>query len=175
MDIVEFNGRKYGWNGRYYCRLWQQSGPSSLHRAIWEHHNGPIPAGHHVHHRDHDRRNNDIANLELLPAGKHSRLHKEHAYFGSEAHLAQLADARVPRLELQCLHCGAGFRGPHGHTKFCSQACYRAARFPVIHETVCAVCEITFQPEQRKQVVCSKRCRMTRNNTKKRERRAAPA
>jgi hypothetical protein len=31
-----------------------------------------------VHHRDHDRQNNSLANLELMSRGRHSRLHRAH-------------------------------------------------------------------------------------------------
>ena len=46
-----------------------------LHRAIWEHHNGPVPAGYHVHHRDDDPLNNHLANLEAKPGGEHLSEH----------------------------------------------------------------------------------------------------
>lgn len=49
-------------------RLW-------LHQETWKHHNGPIPAGHHIHHRDTNVANNNIANLACLPAGDHSKIH----------------------------------------------------------------------------------------------------
>ena len=45
------------------------------HRVVWERHNGPIPAGYHIHHRDGVRTNNRIGNLQLLPASEHMRLH----------------------------------------------------------------------------------------------------
>ena len=67
-SIGEFDGRRYRLSGRYYRRdCWGRGGPSNLHRAVWEHHHGPIPPGYHVHHRDGDGLNNDLANLELVP------------------------------------------------------------------------------------------------------------
>ena len=36
------------------------------HRIVYEKHHGPIPSGYDVHHRDGDKLNNDISNLELL-------------------------------------------------------------------------------------------------------------
>lgn len=74
--FIEFSGIKYGLSGRYY-RKWNYSrpGPSNLHRAIWEHHNGPIPPDHDIHHKDGVGTNNDLANLECIPASDHQREH----------------------------------------------------------------------------------------------------
>jgi hypothetical protein len=46
-----------------------------LHQAVWEFHNGPIPEGHHVHHKDENTLNNDISNLECLSNKEHRRSH----------------------------------------------------------------------------------------------------
>ena len=48
-----------------------------LHRYIWEKNNGPIPEGYVVHHKDHNKMNNDISNLEMVSDIEH-RL--EHPY-----------------------------------------------------------------------------------------------
>ena len=56
-----FDGVTYYLCGEYFQRKGRR-----LHRAVWEHHNGKIPNGYHVHHKDGDRNNNDISNLELL-------------------------------------------------------------------------------------------------------------
>ena len=54
-------------NGRY----------QSEHRLVWEAHHGPLPPGRrwHVHHKNLDRLDNRIENLELLTIHEHSRLH----------------------------------------------------------------------------------------------------
>ena len=52
-----------------------KAGSRYLHRAVWEHYYGPIPKGFCIHHRDGDKGNNALSNLELLPAGKHATLH----------------------------------------------------------------------------------------------------
>lgn len=48
-----------------------------LHRYIWEKYNGPIPEGYVIHHKDHNKLNNDISNLEMISDREH-RL--EHPY-----------------------------------------------------------------------------------------------
>lgn len=74
---VEVDGLWFAQGGgnRYYWHKWPDKRVVSLHRYVWEKHNGPVPAGHHVHHIDHDPANNDISNLELVAAKQHSREH----------------------------------------------------------------------------------------------------
>ena len=45
------------------------------HVAVWEAANGPVPAGHDVHHRDHDKLNNALGNLQLVTKLEHKRIH----------------------------------------------------------------------------------------------------
>lgn len=89
VDIVSatqqrFNGILYTrWEGerRYFVCLSKhgklQRGNRYLHRAVWEYHYGPIPIGkkYHVHHKDGNRANNQIENLELLTCLDHIRHH----------------------------------------------------------------------------------------------------
>jgi len=39
------------------------------------------PSEHHVHHIDHNHKNNSVSNLELLPAEDHARLHSRHTKY----------------------------------------------------------------------------------------------
>lgn len=53
----------------------------SRHREVWEQAHGPIPEGMIVHHRDHDKRNNALSNLQLMTPQDHARHHNQrHAY-----------------------------------------------------------------------------------------------
>jgi hypothetical protein len=45
------------------------------HRVLWERAFGPIPPGHHIHHKDEDPLNNALDNLECLPHGAHVAHH----------------------------------------------------------------------------------------------------
>lgn len=61
-----FNGINY-WRGkheRYYRNA--QHKPHSLHRAVWEYHNGPIPERLVIDHIDRNPDNNQIENLRLV-------------------------------------------------------------------------------------------------------------
>lgn len=45
------------------------------HRMVWEKYFGPIPAGCVIHHKDGNKLNNDIKNLQLMPKPQHAREH----------------------------------------------------------------------------------------------------
>jgi len=48
------------------------------YRRLWEKINGKkIPTGHHIHHLDNDKTNNDIKNLLCLSPQEHFDIHKE--------------------------------------------------------------------------------------------------
>ncbi len=68
-----FNGAKYSIrNHSYYCLT---NGKRNLmHRDVWEFNNKKkIPKGCDIHHKDGDRANNKIENLELMKKEEHSR------------------------------------------------------------------------------------------------------
>jgi hypothetical protein len=46
------------------------------HRLVWENHNGKIPKGYFIHHKDGNKLNNDINNLEILTPMEHKRKHR---------------------------------------------------------------------------------------------------
>lgn len=46
-----------------------------LHVYIWEKEHGEVPKGYHVHHKDSDKNNNELNNLELLSSSRHAKLH----------------------------------------------------------------------------------------------------
>ena len=64
MEIQFFQGKKFWKNGDYFKRNNQL-----LHRVVWQHHKGPIPENHHIHHKDRDKSNNDISNLSRSRGG----------------------------------------------------------------------------------------------------------
>lgn len=68
--VQKFNGESF-----YLCGSYFQHKGKRLHRAVWEYHNGTIPKGYHIHHKDANRSNNDISNLELVYASDHSSNH----------------------------------------------------------------------------------------------------
>lgn len=65
-----FNGEKF-----YRCGNYFQHNGKRLHRTVWEYHHGKIPKGYHVHHKDGNKANNSINNLELMKAHEHESMH----------------------------------------------------------------------------------------------------
>jgi len=45
------------------------------HRYVWEQAHGPIPAGFEIHHKNEDRGDNRLENLELVEISSHRRSH----------------------------------------------------------------------------------------------------
>ena len=154
-----------------------------LHRDVWEHCNGPIPAGYHVHHLDEDPANNAIENLACLSSIEHAARHPreydlEHlaairpltkAWHASEAgrawhgeHAKKAYAKREPRA-YECKHCGDEFRTRHrGNSRFCSNKCKSAARRASgvdIRGRACQGCgDLFFVDRYAKTKYCSRQC-----------------
>lgn len=48
-----------------------------LHRLVWEENFGEIPPNFHIHHKDGNKLNCDISNLELISKSEHHRMHRK--------------------------------------------------------------------------------------------------
>lgn len=58
-----------------------------LHRLIYEKYYGKIPKGYVIHHKDGNKVNNDISNLEMIEASKHNKFHmlgKKNPFYGKK-------------------------------------------------------------------------------------------
>ena len=60
-----------------YRRVWdtEQRRLRMEHVVVWEQHHGPVPEGKQVHHRNHDKLDNSIGNLQLVGTVEHKRIH----------------------------------------------------------------------------------------------------
>lgn len=142
-----------------------------LHRAVYEHFNGRVPEGCHVHHIDHNRANNEPENLTALSKAEHNRVHAAEmteetrerlrdnirtravpaaaewhkSAAGHEWHLRhyeQTKDAMHRRGEKTCEQCGRVFLGAlNGTTRFCSNACKSAYRRKLGGDDVIRTCK----------------------------------
>jgi hypothetical protein len=67
-------------NAEGYVRLeWMENGRDIQeleHQRIWKRANGSIPNGYEIHHKDENKENNSLANLELLTFSDHRRIHR---------------------------------------------------------------------------------------------------
>ena len=83
MQKIIFNGHTYYQERTGYYSLSKQIKQKNpemerrLHRAVWKFYNGEIPKGYHIHHKDQNKNNNDISNLELISPSEHSKLHQK--------------------------------------------------------------------------------------------------
>ena len=154
---VDFEGVRYYKKPNGYYKCDHALGGVYLHRVVWAFHNGPIPEGFHIHHKDHNKENNDIGNLEIIAAGEHSTYHGNHrAEADPEAAVAHMAAIRPKASEwhksdagrqwhsdhgkrtwigqetvqLECSHCGGKYDGHENRRRrgFCSAKCQSAAR-----------------------------------------------
>lgn len=74
--LTEFGRAKIDAHG-YYIITSRKEGNNGklLHRCIFEKFHGNIPKNYVIHHRDGDKLNNCILNLELLTSEKHNSIH----------------------------------------------------------------------------------------------------
>ncbi len=64
----------------YVFVIQEDGGLIGEHRLVWEDANGPIPEGFQIHHRNHDRTDNRLSNLECVDTVTHKRLHVGHRW-----------------------------------------------------------------------------------------------
>jgi hypothetical protein len=122
-----FEGTRY----RKVQGYWKYSG-RLLHRVVWEHHRGPIPAGMHIHHIDGNRGNSDIFNLEMVSASDHQRHHMQnpnrwHLTEAGRANQRRLAEMRrgpaPKKFPVECVECGKSHLSTKRTTQFCGGTC----------------------------------------------------
>ena len=134
------------------------------HRVIYEQEVGPIPRGGIIHHKDGDRSNNAVDNLEAMSVGDHMRLHaagRVNSTAQRTAAAATLASLRTPK-HCSCAHCGEGFvsLAAGKPSRFCSVGCleqWRRNKF-VPEQRTCLVCGAGYTAVKRFQRYCSKAC-----------------
>lgn len=124
VDQVVFRGvtfRRYpdsnNWAERSYFTPGigdRQRGIQRLHQEVWKEAHGPIPDGHHVHHRDENPLNNSIDNLECLPGREHHSHHVGHRDLHAPERLAHLASIRPLAAEWHRSEEGRAWHVEHG-------------------------------------------------------------
>lgn len=70
--FVMYKGKAYMLNVHGY---YEASDGEKMHRRVWQNTYGAPPEGCVIHHKDGDKTNNDLSNLEPMPWGEHSRHH----------------------------------------------------------------------------------------------------
>jgi hypothetical protein len=193
--VQEFQGQRF-----YRCGPYFQRKGRRLHRLVWESANGPIPKGYEIHHMDHDKANNSLGNLELLPAKVHESIHgkmqadrlRQIRHLGDHAARAWHAseegrewhkqnfekncrDVLSERVDLECKHCGIAFKGKH-NSAFCSNNCKSASRRASgvdLVQRVCEFCGVQFSVNKYfKNRTCGRSCGKLLSSREKRALRA---
>lgn len=132
---------------------------SFFHREIWKNAHGDIPIGYDIHHKDGDKLNNSLENLECLPHAEHLSLHMKankslHAWHKTEEGRKFLGEKSKklwkerPFHSLSCLHCLKEFKAKQkDRAKYCSNNCEQAARRARgddLIERTCVICSNLF-------------------------------
>lgn len=152
VQVISNTAQKFNGETFYLCGYYFQRKGKRLHRAVWEYHNGRIPKGYHIHHKDGDRTNNDIENLALILPKEHLSGHmstpervkqskktieiaraaacKWHGTEEGYAFHSKLAKENWQKREKHtyiCSECGKEFTTKHIYGKeqnrFCNQNC----------------------------------------------------
>lgn len=79
--VQSFEGIRFQLNPKtgYYKRAWQAHDGTRevyMHRFVWVHFRGPIPDGFEIHHKDENKANNDISNLQMVTGPWHRSFHQ---------------------------------------------------------------------------------------------------
>jgi len=72
LSFLMFNGNKYTLrNNGYYGMTYGKR--TMMHRDVWEQIKDKIPKGYDIHHKNHDKTDNRIENLEIYSKSEHAK------------------------------------------------------------------------------------------------------
>lgn len=163
-----------------------------VHRLVWINHNGAIPEGSVVHHKNGIKDDNRIENLELMTLSEHASLHAPDTRAGRLKGLPKMQEAArlwhkgpagkdwhkknyqltKDRLHAKkphvCEQCGKEYGSNRvKDTKFCSGKCKAARRRATgidNEERNCVVCGAIFSTSKYHEIrTCSRSCGMKWN------------
>lgn len=171
---IIFNGIRFYRDDQfgYYRHCFSKGNPIFLHRYVWEFYNGKIKEGFEIHHKDFDKSNNDISNLEMLCSLDHHKIHGDNPTQRQKEYRAKNRDrfiekAKVwhkseagrkwhsehartmPRtvVEKVCQQCSTKYKG-HPDSLFCSNACkskWRRDHHIDDVDVICSLCGKMFR------------------------------
>lgn len=159
--IQEFNGARY-----YLCGNYFQKKGKRLHMEVWVYHNGPIPKGYDIHHKDTDKGNNQPENLECITEHRHMKRpsSSEEILNKRREHMANIVIPKASEWHkskeglswhskqgkenwskretkiYECTYCGKDFETKNvygtGQNSFCHGNCKAAYRRKLIREGI---------------------------------------
>lgn len=153
----EYKGKIYHQNNQgYYSKIERVQ----LHRLIWEDHFGEIPKGHHIHHKDNDKENNDISNLECISKSEHAKLH----WKDDKENRTEKVRENIKKAHL--------WRGTTDGKEYSSAHHKKLWKNAKLHKRTCTICDKKFESISRKKnIYCSALCHSRGYYKKSREKR----
>ena len=91
-EFKKYFGKRFYQDKKGY---WVNSMPIHAQRWVWINYNGKIPENMDVHHKDGDKSNNEIENLEIISRSDHLKKHWQEGSFDLEQRKKQLSEARL--------------------------------------------------------------------------------
>lgn len=156
------------------------------HVWVWKFHNGEIQKGFHIHHKDGNKSNNGIQNLECLTVKQHVAKHRHEERISNSIlnmhrirHLTKKWHASEEGLEwhrqhglktwkertpftISCKKCGKLAETKCFHQDFCSNSCkssWRRAKGLDNEERECVICKEKFKANKyEKTKCCGRKC-----------------
>ena len=130
---------------------------TSAHRYVWQKNNGEIPKGYQIHHKDEDKSNNTIENLEMLTPKQHSEKHNSEERRGQNRKILN-ERARPKAIEWHKSEDGRKWHSEHAKKSLFSDEdrCLE-----------CPKCKKQFKTKFKIQKYCSRKCKERFNNDKK--------
>lgn len=105
------------------------------HRKVMAEHLGrSLARNEHVHHRNGDRADNHLDNLELVPAGEHQRRHKTGTKYSPE-HCAAISAAKKGKKQPWARACGLKLKGRKRSDEFKRKVSEGMKRFRAAQKT----------------------------------------
>jgi hypothetical protein len=145
-----------------------------FHRIIWENERGEIPEGFDVHHKDGNKLNNAIENLECISHSEHLSKHMKgkkipNSWYKTPAGKKYRSEKSIETWKnrevhtLKCLQCGKDFQAIQiDRAKYCDNKCEQRARRSRGDDNVertCAICSKTFSINRyQKTLTCGSTC-----------------
>ncbi len=134
VEIIDDTHQRF--NGVTYCKRAHSHFfiNQSIHQAVWRYCVGKIPTGCVIHHIDHNKNNNNVANLQCLTVTEHQQVHNQK---GKPV-------AQKQKKQFVCSVCGKTFEAfDNGQLKrYCSKRCHNVERYHTTRkkENICQWC-----------------------------------
>jgi len=158
--IIRYNNRTFclQTSGRYYQDHNRSRTPERLlHRRIWHDSFGPIPDGHHIHHKDGDWTNNSLDNLECIHGSKHASNHMKEKWANPNSRLNLLNKVAQNREKTKAWHASEEGRKWHSEN---AKKSWKTRPFKTIK---CVMCGCDFESQVSTRKFCSEKCSQKNN------------